>query len=203
MKRRAIDIVLIPPGEIQDEAIGLNGQLIRSNPPKIKLGRYSSVPHISLCMGVLEESDRPLLQDELAAIGKEVSPLPLRCAGIHAVPIANDEIISGIAIEPDDELYALHKKVMDTGLQYLTHNATMETIYQPSEADAITLHFINKYPSESAYEYFVPHITLGVGTMSEPKFDRRFTAAILAVYHLGNYCTCREPLKTITLNGTG
>jgi hypothetical protein len=58
-----------------------------------------------------------------------------------------------------------------------------------------TLEWIRTYPQKSSYENFRPHITLGYGQVPPGlSFPIPFTAARLALCHLGNHCTCREML---------
>ena len=52
MPKIAIDVVLLPPEEIMDKAIEINRQL--ADDP-IKLNKENCLPHVSLCMGVVEE----------------------------------------------------------------------------------------------------------------------------------------------------
>jgi 2'-5' RNA ligase len=193
----AVDIVLLPPEHLMSRAIELNRELIRSNPPKIELNNKNCIPHISLAMGVLKHADRESIARDLTAIAAEYDPLPLRCIGIYAVEIPTGEKISGIAIENSEGLYTLHKDVMELCTGYLTHDASLDMVFTPPEAEEITLRFINRYPENSAYERFIPHITLGIGEMVDPGFSDEFVVPEMAMFHLGNYCTCRKKLAGV------
>jgi 2'-5' RNA ligase len=197
MDRLAVDIVLLPPDHFISRAIELNRELIRSNPPKIELNNNNCIPHISLAMGVLKHTDREQIVRDLRTIAAEYDPLTIQCIGIYAVEIPTGEKVSGIAIENSEELYTLHKDVMELGAGYLTHDATLDMVYAQPEAEEITLHFINRYPEYSAYERFVPHITLGIGEMVDPGFSDEFIVPEMAIFHLGNYCTCRKKLAGV------
>jgi 2'-5' RNA ligase len=200
MDRLAVDIVLLPPEHLMSRAMELNRELIRSNPPKIGLNSKNCVPHISLAMGVLNYTDRESIVRDLRTIAAGYDPLTLQCIGIYAVEIPTGEKVSGIAIENSEELYTLHKDVMELCTGYLTHDATLDMVYAPPEAEEITLHFINRYPENSAYERFVPHITLGIGEMIDPGFSDEFIVTEMAMFHLGNYCTCRKKLDGYVFN---
>lgn len=199
MKRYAVDIVLVPPDRIVTEAIKLNKQLIENNPPKIELNKEYCVPHISLSMGVLNESDTEQFIRELEKIAGKHKALQLSSAGIYAVKIASGEHVSGIAVENTDELQALHNDVMELNRVYLSNDATGDMVYSPPPVEEVTLHFINNYPLASAYENFRPHITLGVGEMMNADYREDFTASKLALFHLGNYCTCRKIIHHFSL----
>lgn len=199
MSRYAVDIVLLPPDEIIIKAIEFNRELVRHNPPKVELNKTNCIPHISLSMGVLQETDvNPFTRDLTSLAGKH-DPLQLRCKGIYAVDIPTGEKVSGIAIENSDELYALHKDVMDLSGRYLTNDAEIAMVFSPPPVEKVTLDFINNYPRKSAYENFNPHITLGVGEMVDRGFTFEFSASTLALFHLGNYCTCRLMMAEIQL----
>jgi 2'-5' RNA ligase len=199
MKKYAVDVVLLPPENIMTRAIELNRQLTRNNPPKIVLDSDTCVPHISLSMGVLDDSRREAFQSELEKIASEYTPLQLRCEGIYSEDIHAGEKISGIAIEDAKELYELHTDVMKLSNEYLTFDAVAETVYSPPSIEEITLQFINSYREKSAYKNFRPHITLGVGEMDDNNFSLHFTASKLALFHLGTYCTCRKKFFEIRL----
>lgn len=199
MRKYAVDVVLLPPDDVTNRAIELNRELIRRNSSKIMLDKDTGVPHISLSMGVLDGSRRENFQSELVKIAQRYIPMQLRCDGIYTEEIPTGEKVSGIAIEDAKELYGLHTDVMKSSDEYLTHDAVAETVYSPPSVDDITLQFINSYRAKSAYKNFRPHITLGVGEMSDADFSIQFTASKLALFHLGNYCTCRKKFFEIGL----
>jgi len=199
MRQYAVDVVILPPDEIISKAIELNRMIIRSNPPKIKLNKENCIPHISLSMGVLKDNDREVFVHELKTLTGNYKPLSLECSGIYAVEIPTGEKISGIAIENSNELYALHKDVMELSGRYMTDDATGDMVYSPPPVEDITVQIIKDYPQQSAFENFRPHITLGVGEMFDPEFTTVFTASELALFRLGNYCTCRIKLAEILL----
>ncbi len=199
MDRYAVDIVLLPPDEVMELSIKFNRTLLQHNPPKIQLNRESCIPHISLSMGVLKDVDREGFNEELKSIGQKHKPLKMKAAGIYTADIPSGEKVSGIAIENSDELYALHTDVMELSSRYLTNDATLEEVYTPPPVEEVTLDFINNYPEKSAFRNFNPHITLGVGELRDPEFDMEFTSSNMALYHLGNYCTCRKKLFDIYL----
>jgi len=199
MKKYAVDVVLLPTDDIMLRAIELNRELVRSNPSKIMLDRDTCVPHISLSMGVLDDGMREPFQSELVKIAERYTSMQLRCEGIYTEEIPTGEKVSGIAIGGTDELYVLHTDVMKLSEKYLTYDAVPDTVYSPPSVDEITLQFINSYRKKSAYKNFRPHITLGVGEMYDPDFSVQFTASKLALFHLGNYCTCRKKFFEIGL----
>lgn len=199
MAQYAVDIVLLPSDEMMQRSVELNRKLVKINPPKIELNMENCIPHISLSMGVLNESDLERFKREMDLLSRRHSPLLLKCVGIYAVEIPTGEKVAGIAIETSKELYDLHKDVMTVSNRYLKATAVPEMVYSPPPVEEITLHFINTYATQSAYENFKPHITLGIGELASQEFVEEFTASTMALFHLGNYCTCRRRIYEVRL----
>jgi hypothetical protein len=194
MHRRAVDIVLIPPGAIGDRAITLNRLLSGPTEKKIILDRTQCVPHISLAMGSLDDDQVTDVCEELTKIASKLEAFRLRATAIAEVRLPTGEVISSIEIANSPELYALHYDAMAVSEYFFSHHATIDHFFSPPPVEAISMQFVNRYPIESAYAHFRPHITLGVGTLPEKDFQATFVSDTLALYHLGSYCTCRDLL---------
>ena len=69
----AIDVVLLPPEEVMDEAIKINQKL----GPEIKLNKENCFPHTSLCMGILDDKDLEKVKTILVWIAQEFLPMDL------------------------------------------------------------------------------------------------------------------------------
>jgi len=199
IKRYAVDVVVLPPDVIINQAIRLNRVLLQTNPPKIELNKVNCIPHISLSMGVLEESKLVAFTECLKSIAHSYMPLNLRASHIYTERIPNSEKVSGIAIEKSDTLSSLHNEIMMLSDIYLSNDATIDTVFTPPPVDAITLQFINNYPSKSARENFFPHITIGVGELTDESLSTNFTTFEVALFHLGNYCTCRNKIASFVI----
>ena len=189
-KKLAIDVVLLPPEEIMDKAIEVNKQLINYPNNKIILNKENCLPHITLCMGVIDEENLPNIKELLEDVAKELSSLSLKI-----VKIDTEEEYTGFAIEKTQALQSLHETIMEKLLPYATHDATVEMVYSPPEVEEKTLFWINNYRKKFSFENYYPHITLGTSEVIK-KIDASliFTASTLALCHLGNYCTCRKVL---------
>jgi 2'-5' RNA ligase len=199
MHRRAVDIVLVPPDEMGDRAIALNRRLSGPTEQKIILDRIQCVPHISLAMGVMDDDQLTEVCEELAKIASKREALRLRATTITEVHIPTGEVISSIQIANSPELYALHYDAMTLSEYFFSHHATIDHFFSTPPVEAVSVQFVDRYPIESAYANFRPHITLGVGTVPEKDIQATFVSDTLALYHLGSYCTCRDLLYSTQL----
>jgi len=59
MTEIAIDVVLLPSDGMMNRAIEINKVLLKENENKIILHKEKCLPHISLCMGCIEENKIP------------------------------------------------------------------------------------------------------------------------------------------------
>ena len=109
----AVDVVLLPPDEIMDEAIEVNQALIKTFDNKpffqrsvfrkrfskgfkesftkeilynkgIVLNKEDCFPHISLAMGCIKKGDITKIDAILKDIAKKFSPITLNISDIHA-----------------------------------------------------------------------------------------------------------------------
>ena len=70
MSRIAIDIVLLPSKKMMNTIIEINKELLRTNRNKIILGTKTNLPHISLCMGGIDENEVPKIISVINEISK-------------------------------------------------------------------------------------------------------------------------------------
>jgi 2'-5' RNA ligase len=199
MGRKAVDIVLLPTGAMTDIAIEANRQLTRQCDEKIVLDRDNCLPHISLAMGCLDESDLSAAAAILKDIAEELRLPELQITGIQASTNSAGEIVSVFAVKNIRELQSLHEEIMGTFSPYLTSDVTKEMLYNPDEIELSTLRWIENYRENSGFENFFPHITIGYGELSGGTFPIKFNASRLALCHLGNHCTCRKVLAAVQI----
>jgi 2'-5' RNA ligase len=202
MARRAIDIVLLPSPAMTNKAISVNMELVRRYGDKIVLNRENCFPHISLCMGVLEEENIPAVSKILATIAGDFSPLHLTATGLPAHPDVKGDMISDFEIKLTRPLQKLHEAIMNKTAGYLTYEVAAGMLAPPPPYGEGTFQWIISYPEKSAFRNFRPHITAGFGGVEIKGLPFRFTASKLALCHLGNHCTCREVLSSVVLENT-
>ena len=189
MAKIAIDVVLLPPENIMDKAIEINKQF--ADDP-IELNKENCLPHISLCMGVLEEENLSKINEIINEISKQFSKLFLTIDKISSEHVCFE-------IENNESLQKLHEEIMTKLSPYLSYDATTDMCFSPPPVVEKTLTWINNYRNTS-FEKFYPHITLGISKVDDKELNIEFTASKLAVCHLGNYCTCRKVIISSDLS---
>jgi len=200
MPRLAVDIVLFPSSPTADRVIEVNRELVRRYGKKIVLNRENCFPHISLCMGVLEEKNIPVVFKILTRIGEKVSPLNLTSIDLSAHANSTGEMVSVFEIKITNALQQLHETIMNELAQFLDYEVTEEMLFTPPPVDEGTFRWIKTYPEKSSFNNFRPHITAGFGEALPVKLPIRFIASKLALCHLGNHCTCRKILASASFS---
>jgi 2'-5' RNA ligase len=193
MVRKAIDVVLLPDNAMTDRAIDANAELIQKFGSEIVLSKDSCLPHISLAMGCIDESDIPNVADVLDTIAKKNQLTKLNVIGVRT---SGDAAV--FEVQRTKELQSLHETVLRQVGPYLTSDITPDMIHGGQAAES-TLQWIRDYPEKSSFENFFPHITIGYGEIENIPSPIEFTAPALTLCHLGNHCTCRDVLVSIEL----
>ena len=193
MPRKAIDVVLLPNEAMTDRAIEANAELVEKFGAEIVLSKNNCLPHISLAMGCIDESDIPAVADVLDTIAKTNQLTKLKVIGVRTSGDA-----SVFEVQKTKELQSLHETVLNQVGPYLTSDVTPDMVYGGRPVES-TLQWIRDYPEKSSFEKFFPHMTIGYGEMVSIPSPIDFTASALALCHLGNHCTCRDVLVSIEL----
>lgn len=199
MARMATDVVLLPEETMTDRAIEINRRIIREYSAEIVLSRENCLPHISLAMGCIDEHDIDAIHDVFTHLARESPIGRLTATGIATSTNSRGETASLMEIERTAELQTFHERVMSRMERFLGHDVTNAIFYDDVVAES-TLDWVRNYPQKAGYESFSPHITLGYG-QAKPGFSFPvvFTAARLALCHLGNHATCRRVLTAVDL----
>jgi 2'-5' RNA ligase len=197
--KRAVDVVLLPSEEMMDRVIEANRQLLKRCADKIVLDKANCLPHISLAMGCIEETDTAHVEKILRTLS-ETCPLgPLTALGIRVEADSTGQEISVLEIKKTERLQSLHEAVMRKLAPYVSHDVRADMLLSPPTASESTLRWIRDYPAKSSLERFLPHITVGYGRINNLSFPIKFRTPQLALCHLGNHCTCRKILVSIAM----
>jgi 2'-5' RNA ligase len=199
MTQIAVDVVLMPSDRITNMAIEVNGELLKKNPDKIVLDRENSLPHISLAMGCIDRRKIVDIEIILREIAADSSVGYLNIVNVHTNTNIAGEKVSVLQIENTDRLHSLHEKVMTSMKPYFCYDVTADMLLSDGIAGESTLQWIKNYPTESGYENFSPHITIGYGEIKLESLPVRFNVSKIALCHLGNHCTCRKVLAAAEL----
>lgn len=194
----AIDIVLLPPGPVMDEAIRINQALIMGNSDgEIILSREGAVPHISVAMAAVRRDNLPELTRAVERIVQHCTPMTLTIDAIEHQSVSSGDWISAFHVLRPEIIQLFHKTVMNAVSRYAVADVT-EEIFAGERVTASTVDCLRRFPETSSFSRYSPHITLGFGEI-EPllpglDFPIRFEVTRAAIYRLGNHCTCREIL---------
>ena len=194
MDRLAVDVVLLPDETMTNRAIEINKRLVRDYPQEIVLDQRTGLPHISLAMGGIDETDIGAIGQSLEESAQKTAVRQLRIIGVLSSTNPRGQTTSVLEVERTDALQALHERIMRETKPFFRYEVTEDMILSDVVAPS-TLDWIRNYPQKAGYEHFSPHITLGYGTLpADVSFPIPFTVTRLALCHLGNHCTCRQLL---------
>lgn len=197
MSKKAVDVVLLPDEVMAEKVIEANAKLVEKFGAEIVLDKEKCLPHISLAMGCIDESDIGEIEIVLRTIAQDFPQGPLRTAGIAVSTNTKGRKVSVLVVAKEKKLQSFHEEVMTELAEYMDSDVTESMIYPSGRIAGSSLLWIRNYRARSGFEKFLPHITLGYGELEDLSFPEQFTASKLALCHLGNHCTCREVLVSV------
>jgi len=203
----ALDVVLIPPGPVIDEAIRINRALLAMHPQDdaIMLDATACIPHMTVAMAAVKSRDFSAITDAIGKIAEKCSPMTLSITGISAVTVAGGRKVSGFDITRIDALQLLHKTVMHAVEPYALQETKPEMFagYEKGRVEDTAIDCLRRFSKRSSFSNYSPHITLGYGRIPDlvpgTPFPIRFLAQRIAICHLGKHCTCRSILSSFDL----
>jgi 2'-5' RNA ligase len=199
MTQIAIDVVLLPDAVMTGKAITWNRELVGRYAREIVLDARTRLPHISLAMGCIVESDLEAIQGLLQELAEQTPALRLHPAGTDISANSLGQKVTLLEIQNSPELQTLHESVMTKLAPYFRHEADATMIHDDVVAET-TLEWIRGYREKAAFERFRPHITIGYGELPAGwPLPSGFGVSKLALCHLGNHCTCRRVLASVSL----
>jgi len=112
--------------------------------------------------------------------------------------------IAGFELAKSERLQKLHEEILDNLKPFMSYDVNKNQMYAPSEIDEKDtpwmFPYINNFSKNSSLRNFNPHITIGDGEIDQPtNLPINFRTSRIALYRLGNYCTCRKMLTEIEL----
>jgi len=197
MSKLAIDVVLLPSDEMSQRAITISQALADSSGNQnIVLNTTDYRPHISLCMGVISAADLNKVIDVLRNIAETTMPFELVAQKQQSFRIPTGEDLAVIPVEDNPPLLRLHKDIL-ASLKPFTSSDAEPHMFYGSRINPISCTWVNGYRDTQ----FFPHITTGFGTLQpQQTLPAVFTSTRLALFQLGNYCTCRKKLAEFDLH---
>jgi 2'-5' RNA ligase len=197
MDRKAVDVVLLPDEAMTDRAIEANTELVHKYGTEIVLDKSSCLPHISLAMGCIGDSDIGVAGKILKGIAEQNPVGELKVVGVQVTENAKGEKVSVFKVERTQQLRSIHERVSQKLAKYFSFDVTRDMIYGNEKVAETTLLWIKNYRENSSFEMFSPHITIGYGQVETLAGPIEFRASQLALCHLGNHCTCRKVLVSV------
>ncbi|HBU07244.1 MAG TPA: hypothetical protein DEB09_04130 [Candidatus Magasanikbacteria bacterium] len=184
MSKIAIDIVLLPPDDIMDICIDINP----------KLNHLDRLPHISILMGVLDDTNIEDVEQTISKI--DFKKLELEISKLVFFQRPDNTTNCYFKIKRDEEIEILHEKLIKAVSPILSYNASMDMFYKDKDEilNPLSTFWVNKYLDKFSLENFNPHITLKTDRAEYNNLPIKFTATRLALCQLGDLCTCRKIL---------
>ncbi len=192
--------MLLPDEAVTEKSIDANRDLVTRHGRHIVLDKNTCLPHISLAMGCIENTDVEPVERLLRAVARDCPTGDLVITGVATTLNALGRQVSAFLLAQTRELQSLHERVMNEMQTYVSYDVTAEMIYGNEDVAETTLAWIRSYREKAGFKAFFPHITLGYGMIAESMtFPLHFAASRLALCHLGNHCTCRKVLTSVGL----
>ncbi|MDA0772097.1 MAG: 2'-5' RNA ligase family protein [Cyanobacteria bacterium] len=185
---KALDIVVIPPQPVLDLCYQLNAGF---EDRRINLNPVNALPHLTLSMGVIESGDEAAIAQALEVLAKKYQGLELQFDSIFDAGFKTDSAM-GLSIEKTDGLMNLHRDSVALMRPHLQdyYQADIFADYDQGLGESC-LGWVRRFQSDCVGEDFDPHITIGFGDLPEIE-AMSFKTSKLALYQLGDYCTCNK-----------
>jgi hypothetical protein len=200
MTKVAISIVLLPSKEMVNKIIEINKELLKTNKNKIILGKIVNQPHISLCMGGVNKMEIPQIIEFINEISNKYTQFNFE-GKLSIQAVSAHEKISWLEIINKDKIQKIHEAVMKTIWKYLSYDIENYMLVNPQEVEEKTIswikHYSNLYKNPLLY---IPHITVGIGDTIKYNRIFNFSSSKIAIFQLGNYCTCKKLIYSTGLN---
>ena len=202
----AIDILLDPDATMVKQAQAANERLLKVFPKGFALGKTHQ-PHISCLQRYVRTAD---LDKVYAAVGKvlaEEKPTTWKLKAYKYYFLPWKEIgLAGIVIEPTNDLIRYQQKLIAAVAPFTVETGTAAafvTTKEDPEINQPTIDYVAKFVPDGTGKHFNPHVTIGLASqdylkkMLDEKFESfTFSPVGASVYHLGNFGTAREKLKS-------
>ena len=191
----AVDVAILLPRHVADTARTLSAGL----PPTESQGLVldaTRLPHITLTQQFVpaEELSSVMKAIERVIRGRAVLPLQITGAGRGTRAV-------WMRIERTAPLDDLHRALMDVLLPF-ERRGGKPSAFADGDARPEDLQWVSGFRGNSSYERFTPHVTLGHGSRLPRVEPISFDAEVVALCHLGRFCTCRAVLRSWSLIGS-
>jgi hypothetical protein len=202
----AIDILLEPDATMVKHAEAANARLLKEFPKGFALGKTHH-PHISCLQRYVRTADLAKVYEAIGKVLAAENPTGWKLKAYKYDFVVWDKLaVTVILIEPTDDLIRYQKKLIDAVAPFTVETGTAAAFVTTKEDPDInqpTIDYVATYVPDGSGKNFKPHVTVGVAPpedvrkMVDEKFEAfTFSPVGVAVYHLGNFGTAREELKS-------
>ena len=188
----ALDVAILPPEDISARAVDISASLPAKDFRGLRLDR-SHLPHITLMQLFTRRDDLDRAYQYLVDILCDRSALDLRVSGASE----HGGIVS-LVIDKTPPLVDLHERIMEA-LRDCERLGGGTAAFCEKGARVQDVLYVSGYRLKSSLLSFAPHITLGHSSDVPQIAPFDFRATIVAICHLGKFCTCREVFRQWTL----
>ncbi len=200
MTKIAISIVLLPSKDMINKTIEMNKELGAIHNDEIILGLKENVPHITICMGAVFESEIPEVITIIDKISNQFTQFEFE-AKLKVQISDNNEKITWLSILNKEKIQELHEFVMNKMRNYLDFKIEKRMLIKPETIRKSTISWIKSYSNiHDDPILYEPHITIGMGETAKNDMNFKFYSAEMALFQLGNYCTCARLIYSTNLN---
>jgi 2'-5' RNA ligase len=206
----AIDTLLDPDQTMVQRAIAANTRLRQSFPEGFALDETHR-PHISMLQRYVRTSDLDKVYGAVAKILADERPATWKLTGYKYYFLPWKDVgLAGIVVKPTEDLRRFQQKLIDAIAPFTAKTGTAAAFVRTKENPEInepTIDYVARYVPAYSGANFNPHVTIGVASQDflekllKEKFDEfTFSPTGVSVFHLGNFGTAREKLKSWSLN---
>lgn len=206
----AIDILLDPDATMIQHAQAANARLLENYPRGFSLGGEHA-PHVSVLQRYVNTAD---LDEVYAAVGKvflKENPTGWKLRAAKYAYIPDEPLgLGNIVLEPTADLLRLQQELIDAVAPFIVPTGSAAAfVTTPRDPNIVAplIHYVAVFVPEHSGQHYVPHVTIGLGTIdflnsmvSAPFHSLTFSPAGASVYHLGNYGTAMRKLHSFTFN---
>lgn len=202
----AIDNVLKPDETLVQHARTANQRLLKVFPKGFALDATHH-PHISCLQRYVKTEDLDKVFDAVGDVLAGEKPATWRLTAYRYYFIPWKEIgLAGIVIRPTPDLIRFQQKLVKALARFevkMGTAAAFVTTKDDPDINQPTLDYVEDFVPHETGKKFNPHVTIGIAPqeylkqMLDEKFDDfTFSLTGAGVYHLGNFGTAREELKS-------
>lgn len=205
----AIDILLDPDATMIQRATAANAELRQNYPKGYTLGG-AHAPHVSMLQRYVNTADLPKVYAAADKVLAKENPTGWKLTAYKYDYIPDKPIgLGNILVKTTPDLLRLQQELIDAVTPFTAPTGTAAAfVTTPQDPDIIPplIPYVANFVPEHSGDHYVPHVTIGVGTIdflntmvSAPFEQFAFSPVGASVYHLGNYGTAMKKLHSIPL----